>query len=86
MFRVSQTCRKLHEVACDPSLYTEVNLMPYWDVIDSSVLHTFQTRCRYLRKVDLSWCGLYNNLTSSDLKEYDKYTILLNGFYFTVYS
>lgn len=70
LFRVTQTCRKLHQVACDPSLYTEINLMPYWDVVDTSVLSTLNQRCRYLKKVDLSWCGLFNNLTSSDFKGY----------------
>lgn len=69
LFRVSQTCRKLHQVACDPSLYTEINLNPYWDVVDSSVLNTFSRRCGYLKKVDLSWCGLFKNLSSSDFKE-----------------
>lgn len=68
--RVSQTCRKLHEVACDPSLYTELNLMPYWDVLDASVLKTFQTRCKYVKKVDLSWCSEYSDLSSSDVEEF----------------
>lgn len=68
--RMSQSCRKFHQVASDPSLYTEINLMPYWDVVDASVLNTFRQRCRFLKKVDLSWCGLFNNLTSSHFNEW----------------
>ncbi|XP_031627657.1 F-box/LRR-repeat protein 4 [Contarinia nasturtii] len=68
--RMSQTCRKFHQVARDPSLYTELNLMPFWDVVDASVINTFKQRCRFLKKIDLSWCGLFNNLTSSDFNDF----------------
>lgn len=69
LFRVSQTCRKLHEVAKDPLLYTEINLKPYWHLVNSSVMGSLKTRCKYVKKLDLSWCGLFKNLTAADFKE-----------------
>lgn len=44
--------------------------MPYWNVVDASVLKTFQTRCKYVKKVDLSWCSEYSDLSSSDVGEF----------------
>lgn len=69
LFRVSQTCKKLHEVARDSLLYTEVNLKPYWHLANSSLLRTLNERCRYVKKIDFSWCGLFTNLTAADFKE-----------------
>lgn len=72
LFKVTQTCRKLYEVGTDPSLYRELNLRPYWNVINDSVLTTLSYRCSYLRKLDLSWCGLFNAITPLKFKEFIK--------------
>lgn len=69
LFRIAETCRKLHQVARDPSLYTEVNLKPYWHLVDAPVLQTLSPRCRFLKKLDLSWCGLFTNLAATDFQE-----------------
>lgn len=69
LFRISETCRKLHHVARDSSLYSEVNLKPYWHLVDSSVLRSLSARCRCPKKIDLSWCGLFTNLHATDFQE-----------------
>uniref|UniRef100_A0A336LTK7 CSON000981 protein n=1 Tax=Culicoides sonorensis TaxID=179676 RepID=A0A336LTK7_CULSO len=72
LFRVAQVDRTLFDVATDPLLYTEVSLKPYWYVVNSSVLSSLTKRGRLMRKLDLSWCGLFNYLTGNDLKGFIK--------------
>lgn len=69
LFRVAQVDRTLFDVATDPLLHTEVSLKPYWHVANSSVLKSLTKRGRLLRKLDLSWCGLFNSITAGDFKE-----------------
>lgn len=69
LFKVGRTCRQLYEVARDPTLYREINLRPYWNVTHDSVLNTIGLRSTQLRKLDLSWCGLFNALSPLTFKE-----------------
>lgn len=69
LFRVAQVNRTLYDVATDPLLYMEVNLKPYWNMADSFLMQTLTKRGTLMRKFDVSWCGLFNNITSNDLKE-----------------
>lgn len=69
LFCVAQVDRTLYDVATDPLLYTEVSLKPYWHVVNGSVLQSLSKRGRLMRKLDLSWCGLFNSITASDFKE-----------------
>lgn len=70
LFKVTQTCRKLYEVGTDPTLYRELNFRPYWNVVNDSVLSTVAQRATKLRKLDLSWCGLFNSITAIKFKEF----------------
>lgn len=72
LFKVTQTCRKLYEVGTDPTLYRELNFRPYWNVINDSVLCTISQRATQLRKLDLSWCGLFNAISPLKFKEFIK--------------
>lgn len=69
LFRVAQVDRTLFDVATDPLLYTEVSLKPYWHVANGSVMQSLTKRGRLMRKLDLSWCGLFNIITANDFKE-----------------
>lgn len=69
LFKVTQTCRTLYEVGTDPSLYRELNLRPYWNVINDRVLSTLTQRATQLRKLDTSWCGLFNAVSPMKFKE-----------------
>lgn len=72
LFKVTQTCRKLHAIGTDPALYRELNFRPYWNVTNDSVLATISQRATQLRKLDLSWCGLFNAITPLRFKEFIK--------------
>lgn len=69
LFRVAQVNRTLFDVATDPLLYTEVSLKPYWHVMNGAVMQSLTKRGRLMRKLDLSWCGLFNSITASDFRE-----------------
>lgn len=69
LFKVTRTCRKLYEVGTDPTLYREINLRPYWNLINDAVLNTLSYRATQLRKLDLSWCGLFNAISPLTFKE-----------------
>jgi len=72
LFRTAQVCRNLYDVATDPLLYTEVNLKPYWHLTNSGLLQTLTRRGQLMRKLDLSWCGLFNFVTAGDFKDFIK--------------
>ncbi|XP_058830886.1 F-box/LRR-repeat protein 4-like [Topomyia yanbarensis] len=69
LFRCGSVCRTFHQiVACDSLLYTEVSLKPYWNRASSSTLRSLKKRCAYTKKLDLSWCGMFNAITPSEFK------------------
>lgn len=69
--RLSETCRQLRIVACDPILYTALNLRPYWSHPPAAVLRTLQSRCSLLRQLDLSWsCSLGSGVQSADIQPF----------------
>lgn len=70
LFRVAQVCRNLYDIATDPLLYTEVNLKTYWHLTNSGLLKSLIKRGRLMRKLDLSWCGLFNSVTAADFREF----------------
>ncbi|KAK9501330.1 hypothetical protein O3M35_012066 [Rhynocoris fuscipes] len=51
-------------LASDAMLYTAVNLKPMWYCIKSKTLQYLTPRCKYLQKLNLSWCGNYGTITS----------------------
>ncbi|XP_065839547.1 F-box/LRR-repeat protein 4-like [Oscarella lobularis] len=63
--RAAQTCSLLFRHCYDASLYTELDLKPYWNTVDDCTLKGMQTRCSRLTKLSLSWTGGCKQLTQS---------------------
>nr|CAD7425229.1 unnamed protein product [Timema monikensis] len=55
--KCSQVNRQFHRLAADSLLYTELNLKVYWYCTTAKALSSLAPRCKYLQKLDLSWCG-----------------------------
>ena len=64
--RCSQVNQRFNNIAHDALLYTRLNLKPYWNYIDAAVLNGFASKCQYLERLDLSWCGNYSVITPQD--------------------
>ncbi|XP_049299088.1 F-box/LRR-repeat protein 4 [Anopheles funestus] len=65
---MEEVSSKFHHVVRDKRLYREVNMRPYWMEINFYLLQWLYRRCNQIRKLDLSWCGLFNKLTEEQLK------------------
>lgn len=71
LYRCGRVCRTFNQiVAVNSLLYSEVNLRPYWNCVSAPLLQSLKKRCAYTRKLDLSWCGMFNRLTSTDFKDF----------------
>ncbi|XP_014242278.1 F-box/LRR-repeat protein 4 [Cimex lectularius] len=57
-------------LANDAMLYTGLNLKPYWFCVNSNALNTLSSRCLYLQKLDLSWCGNYDQITPAQFSSF----------------
>lgn len=68
--RCCQVNKHFNNIARDALLYTSLNLKPYWHCIDTNALATLASRCQYLQRIDLSWCGNYNTITSRDIQDF----------------
>ncbi|XP_050556325.1 F-box/LRR-repeat protein 4 isoform X1 [Spodoptera frugiperda] len=55
--RCAQVNRHFNRLASDCILYRSIDLRPYWHCVQSQVLATLSMRCKFLQKLDLSWCG-----------------------------
>ncbi|KPI99287.1 F-box/LRR-repeat protein 4 [Papilio xuthus] len=55
--RCAQVNRHFNRLALDSILYRCIDLRPYWHCVRSQVLSILATRCKFLQKLDLSWCG-----------------------------
>ncbi|XP_038209936.1 F-box/LRR-repeat protein 4 [Zerene cesonia] len=55
--RCAQVNRHFRRLASDAILYRSIDLRPYWYCVRSQVLMTLSKRCKFLQKLDLSWCG-----------------------------
>ncbi|XP_055371281.1 F-box/LRR-repeat protein 4 [Condylostylus longicornis] len=70
LFRVGKVCKMLYEVSRDPLLYSEINLKPYWHLASSELLCTLAKRSTLLKKLDISWCGLYGSISPIEFKKF----------------
>ncbi|XP_058445201.1 F-box/LRR-repeat protein 4 [Malaya genurostris] len=71
LFRCGRVCRTFQQiVACDSLLYAEVSLKPYWNCASSSTMRALKQRCAYTKKLDLSWCGMFNIITPTEFKDF----------------
>lgn len=62
--------RHFNNIARDALLYTSLNLKPYWHCMDTNALNNLALRCKYLQRLDLSWCGNYGTILSEDFIEF----------------
>ncbi|XP_011884018.1 PREDICTED: F-box/LRR-repeat protein 4-like [Vollenhovia emeryi] len=58
--RMSRVNKFFSNLAEDPLLYKSLNLKPYWHIIDAKALHYLAFKCKYLQKLDLSWCDSFS--------------------------
>ncbi|XP_011056374.1 PREDICTED: F-box/LRR-repeat protein 4-like isoform X3 [Acromyrmex echinatior] len=65
--RMSRVNKHFNNLAQDHLLYTSLNLKPYWNVINTKALYYLAPRCKYLRRLDLSWC---NKFSVSELENF----------------
>ncbi|KAG7208510.1 hypothetical protein KM043_014733 [Ampulex compressa] len=64
--RLCRVNKHFNNIARDALLYTSLNLKPYWYCLDTSALNCLASRCQYLQRLDLSWCGNYNMIKHQD--------------------
>lgn len=62
--------RHFHQLATDSLLYTELNLKPYWHSVNGKMLTTLSAWCKHLTKLDLSWCGSYEQITTTQFQQF----------------
>lgn len=46
-----------NHLANDPHLYQNISFKSYWNIIDSTIFDYLEKRSKFLKKLDLSWCG-----------------------------
>ncbi|XP_057336309.1 F-box/LRR-repeat protein 4 [Microplitis mediator] len=68
--RICRVNKYFNVIARDSLLYTSLNLKPYWNCIDTSALNFITPRCKYLQRLDLSWCGNYDSITSHNFIDF----------------
>jgi len=70
LYRVGSVSHYCHDVSIHPSLYTELNLKPYWHKATNDLLCSLAMRATTLKKLDLSWCGLNFAISPTEFKKY----------------
>ncbi|XP_052747660.1 F-box/LRR-repeat protein 4 isoform X2 [Galleria mellonella] len=70
--RCAQVNRHFNRLASDTILYREIDLRPYWYCVHSQVLSTLSNRCKFLQKLDLSWCGSRRKIYPSSVVNFLK--------------
>ncbi|EDW82748.2 uncharacterized protein Dwil_GK24976 [Drosophila willistoni] len=70
LFRVGQVSRIFYDISTHPLLYVEINLKPYWQLANSELLCTLARRATILRKLDLSWCGGFGDVSPTEFKKF----------------
>uniref|UniRef100_A0A182PFX4 F-box domain-containing protein n=1 Tax=Anopheles epiroticus TaxID=199890 RepID=A0A182PFX4_9DIPT len=64
---VSRVSDVFDGIASDSRLYRQVNMQPCWMQFDRHWLEWLTERCTNIRKLDLSWCGLFGMFHERDL-------------------
>ncbi|XP_077274473.1 F box and leucine-rich-repeat gene 4 isoform X2 [Temnothorax americanus] len=65
--RMGRVNKYFNNLVQDPLLYKSLNLKPYWHIISTKALHYLAFKCKYLRRLDLSWC---DSFSVSDLEKF----------------
>ncbi|RZC40330.1 F-box/LRR-repeat protein 4, partial [Asbolus verrucosus] len=63
--RCAQVNRTWNEATRDPILYQNLSLKRYWHKINCETFDYFKSRCRGVKKIDLSWCGNHDKTFSN---------------------
>ncbi|XP_028130529.1 F-box/LRR-repeat protein 4 isoform X2 [Diabrotica virgifera virgifera] len=53
----SMVNRRWNDISRDALLYQNINLRPYWHLVNVNTILYYRSRCQLLKKVDVSWCG-----------------------------
>ncbi|XP_055935988.1 F-box/LRR-repeat protein 4-like isoform X1 [Argiope bruennichi] len=69
----SRTSRLFKKICYDPALYRDLNLQPYWHLVDEDFLMSLGSRLSLLKKLNLSWCGGQKRITPSFFALFLKY-------------
>jgi len=72
LYHICNVNKYFNILARDFTLYKCLNLKPYWYSFNGNALNSLISRCKYLQQLDLSWCGNYNVLTSTNLNDFLK--------------
>ncbi|XP_034098475.1 F-box/LRR-repeat protein 4 [Drosophila albomicans] len=70
LFRMGQVSRLFYDISTHPLLYGELSLKPYWQLTNSKLLCTLARRATMLRKLDLSWCGGFGEVSPTEFKKF----------------
>ncbi|XP_013143957.1 PREDICTED: F-box/LRR-repeat protein 4 [Papilio polytes] len=70
--RCAQVNHHFNRLALDSILYRCIDLRPYWHCVKSQVLDILSTRCKFLQKFDLSWCGSHCMIQSQYVTKFLK--------------
>ncbi|KAH8385799.1 hypothetical protein KR093_011785 [Drosophila rubida] len=70
LFRMGQVSRLFYDISTHPLLYGELSLKPYWHLANSKLLCTLAQRATMLRKLDLSWCGAFGEVSPTEFKKF----------------
>ncbi|EDW00550.1 GH11799 [Drosophila grimshawi] len=70
LFCVGQVSRLFYEISTHPLLYCDLSLKPYWQLANSELLCTLARRATLLRKLDLSWCGGFGEVSPTEFKKF----------------
>ncbi|XP_024873907.1 F-box/LRR-repeat protein 4-like [Temnothorax curvispinosus] len=65
--RMGRVNKYFNNLVQNPLLYKSLNLKPYWHIISTKALHYLAFKCKYLRRLDLSWC---DSFSVSDLEKF----------------
>ncbi|XP_072403383.1 F-box/LRR-repeat protein 4-like [Diabrotica undecimpunctata] len=49
--------KRWNDISRDALLYQNLNLRPYWYLVNCNTILYFRSRCKFVKKFDVSWCG-----------------------------
>ncbi|KAK5640888.1 hypothetical protein RI129_009435 [Pyrocoelia pectoralis] len=61
--RCAQVSKRWYSITFDPTLYREISLKRYWNKVDGAVIKHFISKCKNVKKLDMSWCSIEKQIT-----------------------
>ncbi|KAG8199503.1 hypothetical protein JTE90_009350 [Oedothorax gibbosus] len=68
----AKVSKQFRNLCYDPVLYKNLDLQLYWHLVDSNALNSLKSRLTSLQKLNLSWCGGQERITSPYFIEFLK--------------